>query len=672
MNDPTDLMDTGSTYELLEPNVAPPVAAPAKPRLTFAAIATFVMAAAAFAIHTNTLWRSLGGWPGLTSPSAILKDDHPLYLHSEVVTRSFLAQSATTAGYDPTFMAGFAKSAVFPASSSLPEVVVAALGGLAEPAVVHKFYVLACALLAPLVVAWAADGLGHSRRMGAGAMLVWIVYVWTDFPIQYVGFGMIPYFLAIPLALATLRACVAWLEQGGARLWLAMTMLLAATILTHFTALMILGPAAIVAWAFSESKLRKAFAGAASLVFAAAANAFWWWPGVVLAATKGESGFVFAHEEGVLRRLSQILWTEAPVEAFLWTGLAVGLPLIAKSRSIAAAGLAGFAASGFFWGYAAGAFRSFDFLQPGRHTFAFYSSAAIVASYAFGRFYALLAARSRASAFGAALGLAFVGIRIFGPIVVAVVGVWTNPQSAPLASKPPAAYELIFNALKGKVGPGDRVLYEEGGMGPDFFAGGRYSGVLARELGCEFLGGPYLHASLKTNLAQFGEGKLLGRENWDMAWLETVRKRYGLTWIVAWSDSARAVLDANPDRFEYVVRDGALRVARLKSVGKETEAVAPTVPLAGAEHVEGPVQAEPGRIRLTLRPAQEGIAVDRDVVLRYHWAPNLEATGPEGVVVLQESLPDAAFPPLIRLRLKPGAQGPTELRIGVWGPAFAE
>jgi hypothetical protein len=177
---------------------------------------------------------------------------------------------------------------------------------------------------------------------------------------------------------------------------------------------------------------------------------------------------------------------------------------------------------------------------------------------------------------------------------------------------------------------------------------------------------------LKTNLAQFGEGKLLGRENWDMAWLETVRKRYGLTWIVAWSDSARTVLDANPDRFEYVVRDGALRVARLKSVGKETEAVAPTVPLAGAEHVEGPVQAEPGRIRLTLRPAQEGIAVDRDVVLRYHWAPNLEATGPEGVVVLQESLPDAAFPPLIRLRLKPGAQGPTELRIGVWGPAFAE
>ena len=33
----------------------------------------------------------------------------------------------------------------------------------------------------------------------------------------------------------------------------------------------------------------------------------------------------------------------------------------------------GFCLSGFFWGYLAGGWKSLDFLQPGRHTYAFFT-----------------------------------------------------------------------------------------------------------------------------------------------------------------------------------------------------------------------------------------------------------------------------------------------------------
>ncbi|MBI1324489.1 hypothetical protein GC170_15070 [bacterium] len=667
--DPSSRVVAGvpETYELAEPNLArPPSRTPVVRESMAGRILTASAYFAALAFHVMTILGSLGGWQGLNSNAPILKDDHPLYLHSAVVTRSFLAQSGTTAGYDPTFMAGYPKSAVFPASSTLPEMVMAAFGGWVAPAVVYKWYVFLAATFAPVLILWAASGLARSRIAGALAAVVWMLYIWSDFPIQYVGFGMVPYFLAIPLALATLRVCVAWLENGGTARWLGMTFLLAATTLTHFTALMVLVPAAVGAWLFAPRKFRNALSGLVSGAAAAGVNAFWWWPGVVLAGTKGESGFAFSHPEGVIKRLGQIFWTEAPAEALLILGFCAGLPLMHKQARVAAAGLTGFAAAGFFWGYGAGAFRSLDFLQPGRHTYAAYSACAVISAYAIVAVVSMLRRKSLSAAIGACAGLLGLAVRLFGPGLVAVYSMWTTPGTAPLDSKPPAAYELIRNTLKGRVGPADRILYEEGGFGPDFFRGGRYSGVLARDLGVEFLGGPYLHAALTTNVAQFGEGKLAGRENWDATWLETVRKRYGLTWIVCWSDKARAVLDTDPDRYETILRDGPLRIARLKGANAQESPVSPTLPLAGGDFVEGPVVAKPGQIVIPVRPSS-GTAVDREVILRYHWAPNLKISSPEGIEVLQEngqSLPDTAFPPLIRLRLKPSVQGPVELRIG--------
>src|SRR5690349_13989602 len=53
--------------------------------------------------HGLAIWIGLGGYAGLTNGWPLWRDDHPLYFHSALVTRAFLADSHTTAGYDPSF-----------------------------------------------------------------------------------------------------------------------------------------------------------------------------------------------------------------------------------------------------------------------------------------------------------------------------------------------------------------------------------------------------------------------------------------------------------------------------------------------------------------------------------------------------------------------------------------
>jgi hypothetical protein len=99
-------------------------------------------------LHGWVIWAGLGGHDGLASGWPIWRDDHPLYYHSALITRYFLKQTGTTAGYDPYFMAGYAKSVVFPASSTLPELVVTAFGGT-RPELAYKLYVLVSAAAVP-------------------------------------------------------------------------------------------------------------------------------------------------------------------------------------------------------------------------------------------------------------------------------------------------------------------------------------------------------------------------------------------------------------------------------------------------------------------------------------------------------------------------------------------
>ena len=191
-------------------------------------------------MHGVAVWYGIGGADGLRNGWPPWRDDHPLYYHSALVTRSFLKQSGTTAGYDPSFMAGYPKSVVFPASSTLPELVVWAFGG-DRPAFAYKLYVLIATALAPWLVAAAC----WVWKLPAGgvttAVLLFLAYIWTDFPMNYAMLGMVPYLLAIPLSLVATGAFGRFLDAGGFGRWLAASVLSAGAFLVHLTAAMIVG-----------------------------------------------------------------------------------------------------------------------------------------------------------------------------------------------------------------------------------------------------------------------------------------------------------------------------------------------------------------------------------------------------------------------------------------------
>ncbi len=150
-----------------------------------------------------------------------------------------------------------------------------------------------------------------------------------------------------------------------------------------------------------------------------AVNVFWWLPGLWLASTKGTSDFAFAHSsEGVFRRLLQILTFEAEIQSVLFAFGLPGLVLLVRQSRIRGTALAGFFAAGAFWGYLAGGFKLFDFLQPGRHTYACYTALALAGGAGLDAFLLRLrgsrAGSSRLDRWAMAAAL-LIGLRVLGP-----------------------------------------------------------------------------------------------------------------------------------------------------------------------------------------------------------------------------------------------------------------
>src|SRR5262249_47526558 len=180
------------------------------------------------ALHGGAFWIGLGGHVGLPNGWPLWRDAHPLYFHSALVTRSFLKDSYTTAGYDPSFMAGYAKSVVFPASSTMPELVIAAFGG-ARPELAYKVYVLVSAAAVPWLLAIACALWRLRPAATAVAVLLGLLYIWTDFPLNYAEFGMLPYFLGVPLGLVATGAFARFLVRRRVGNWLLAVGLLSAS-----------------------------------------------------------------------------------------------------------------------------------------------------------------------------------------------------------------------------------------------------------------------------------------------------------------------------------------------------------------------------------------------------------------------------------------------------------
>jgi hypothetical protein len=614
--------------------------------------------------HDAAIWFVMGGLAALKNGWPFWRFDHALYYHSAIVTRAFLKDSWTTAGYDPFFMSGYAKSVVFPSSSTLPDLAVALFGG-DHPELAYKIYVLISAAAVPWLIALAC-ALWKMRSGGTAiAALLAITYIWTDFPFRFIQFGMLPYFLGIPLALCATGAFARFVDRGGGTNWMMAALLLSASLLVHVTTAMVTVPACAAAYLAATVRGGRASATDARkltrlghmavwliLPVVLAVNAFWWLPGIWLAETLGASHSAFSHTEGVLVRLSQTIRTDPPVECLL---IACGLPgiyLLLRRVPVLGWSAFGFCAAGFGWGYLAGESRSLDFLQAGRHTYAFYWVLAMGGGAALDE----LLARLRAGPGGgfrldlwAIAGAILIGVRMIGypgyP-VFDVMHLYFAPEPL-LSSRPSARAKWVVDQVDRHLKRGQRLLYEEGGLAipgvPDPFRDGRLSGLLPERTGVQLIGGPYLHASLKTNFTQFGEGKLCGKADWTKDDFIRYAKLYGPSAILCWSPHARRFCKENPDLVRVLADDGVVLLGRLEGFEGDF--------LEGS----GRVLAAAGVLELhDLTPGVNGT-----VVLRYHWVPYLRAR-PE--VAIEQELREDDPVPFIRLRPAPGVRD-VELRL---------
>jgi hypothetical protein len=635
-------------------------------------------------LHGLAIWCGLGGRAGLTNGWPLWRDDHPLYYHTALVTRSFLKSSWTTAGYDPSFMAGYAKSVVFPSSSTLPELVIAAFGG-DHPEFAYKIYVLISAAAVPWLIALACMMWRIPVAGASIAVVLDLLYIWTDFPINYVTFGMLPYFLAVPVGLAATGAFARFLARGGPIDWLVTAVLMSMAFLFHLTTAMVIVPAAAAAYAAAillrrtegetgvdrrrervfvlpvdEPERKLAFASHLAVwalpIVVLAVNAFWWLPGVWLTSTKGASDFAFAHPEGVMRRLLQILASEAPIQAVL---LAAGLPglfLIYRRGPAQGLALIMFCGAGIFWGYLAGGLRALDFLQPGRHTYACFTALAVAGGAGFEE----LRQRLRLGRNGpdhldrwVTAGVILIGMRLLAFPQPGSLGLIESlreklASSEPFLSSWPSQRLLwVVDRVKRNVQPGERLLYEEGGFGPDPFQRGRFSGLLPERTGVEVIGGPYLHASLQTNFTQFGEGMLFGRSDWDRPYFVQYATLYRPSAILCWSPRARRFCQANPDLVKVLEDDGTVLIGRV--MGFE------------GDFIEGKGRIEASARRIRVREITPGL--DGSVLLRYHSVPYL-TTSPPVALESERHLDDPV--PFIRLRPPAGTRAvELELRVPV-------
>ena len=89
----------------------------------FARGLALLITAAVFVWHgRETLLRFPPGFSE-KNPLPFMENDHPLHYYYSQITADFFAGRHAVWGYDPYFMAGYAKTMIFPTGCTLPELV---------------------------------------------------------------------------------------------------------------------------------------------------------------------------------------------------------------------------------------------------------------------------------------------------------------------------------------------------------------------------------------------------------------------------------------------------------------------------------------------------------------------------------------------------------------------
>ncbi len=612
--------------------------------------------------HSAMIWQGLGGREGFASPWPPLRIDHGIHYHHGTLARPFFESTGTNSGYDPSFMAGSASSIVSDLSSTLSDLAMAALPG--RPALALKLHILLAASLGP----WLIAGAAQAWRAGPGGMFAasfgYVVYFWTEFPHLYANIGMLNYLLSVPVGLLALAALARYLDRGGAGRWALAALACSVVFLIHMTSALLVGPAGLLAYGVALIRARRGgprfpigrHLGMVLLAPAIlAANAFWWLPGWWLRSTLNPGGFAFGHgKQGAAaawRRLFNVAYSDSPIDAVLLALGVVGLAVAIRRNAVTGWALAGMVGVGFGWGYLAGFAPGLDPLEPGRHTYACYSAACVAAGVGLAEVLARLRAARRGRLDGwAMVGLALLSFRLFAYSMDPMIRRAMYAPEGFLWTPPGPRLLWLVEKVRLHVRPGERLLYEETGIAmeglPDPFGGQHYSPILPSMAGVEVIGGPYLHATVAANFAQFGEGKLFGDPDWGRDRFVRYAGLYRPAAIACWTPKARAFCRDNPDLIRVVEDDGTILIGRVLGFEGAT--------------IRGAATVEAGPNRLVVRDARAGD--DGLVVLRYHTSPGLVADPPMAIEPIRLEADPVPF-----IGLRPTGPGPITLRIR-WPP----
>jgi hypothetical protein len=585
-------------------------------------------------------------------PLPFTQHDHPFHYYYSQLTADFFARRGAFWGYDPNFMAGYAKTLIFPTGCTLSELVAVVFGKDSVRA--YRVFVAACAFLPPVFLGFAARVLAGRWSAAMLAFGLSVVWVWCGWPWAYVRWGMGPFVLSITASVLTGSLLASWLDEPKPRTLVAGGVLAALATIAHPCSPVILVLMLWPAYVAQARELgwRRHVAAWAVPAIALLLWSPWWVPAWRLRDTFGstETGFVNVNIGGRLIELATAGVQFREESALLVAGVAAAVSFWGIGRARFCALVLG-AAQLFVLTYFGSAIAWIWKLQPGRYTQPLYAALVVIVAVGWIRLMHRLHEQPWRRRDWAALILTSIcslaGVVLVAPKLVGYLSYGSRPRLD--AKLPPQIRDLVA-FLRTRADASGRVLFEDHGdldLGfIDPFSGANPSALLPLLAPAQYVGGPYLKTHLKTNFTQVGDGNFFGRDlakqSVDRTTFEQYAELYNIRWVVLrsspvteqeligrgapkdlatyWSAPLWRLAEANPELFHPRATFGYIRVYELSR--KPNWAVIGRADVAAAPDVLTVSAAEPD--------------ADGRLVLSYHWISTLRSTVPLRPVFLAD------------------------------------
>lgn len=543
--------------------------------------------------------------------------DYAMHTHQLEVAVPSLLGSGRGWAYDPFFCAGYPEGALSDVDMKLAEILCLCLTLLGVPlAVAFKLVVFVSFLAVPFVLWAAAAALEWDNRTTLFATVAGVL-VWHSHSllVAFTGSGMFSFVFAVYLAVLACALAIRFLARGGRLVWLALALVLSATMMAHVTGVILVGPPMLAAAVASRPSRNRILGLVAALLLAGASNVWWIIPLAHFFPLKLETAFWPAP---ALRQLGLDLIHFRDRDILLgalgcwgfWTSRRRA-PVSAYSGIVAIAAFAGLSRL-------SAPIPLLASLEPARFSipmivWAALGAAAAVASLG-GSDVRLL--KASGTAFPVVLSLA----ALLAPLFVAI----GEPRQS-ITARDSVSQDALVRWIGHNTNPGERIAFED--ASPGDLSGAWLRSRVDREL----IGGPFSQLNLVHSYASFTNERFFDRAIADLSEedLELRANQFAIRFVVAHtpavSDKLRSFKRKLALRTEIPIPGDepslpeerspfAHYVKARKGMFCVFEVLDPTTLVA-----EGAGEARAGLDRITVRGATAG-----RTVLRYHWLPTLQ------------------------------------------------